>query len=273
MNEQRPRVICVGEATIELVRGGDSRFGIGCAGDTFNVAVYLARAGIATAFATALGDDPYSETIVALAAAEGVASDLVLRARGRLPGPQRRRCRLRRRHPPLRLARRGAGARIVRAAGLAPCRRSPGRRQAGLFLRHHAVALLQQRDRPFSRRHRNDPAARREDRLRLQFPPARLARRPAAHAHRVHGGAQARRHRAAGLRRRGGAVGRPQPGGDGRTAAGVRHRRDRGEERPQQRAGGRRRAEASSCRCRRSWCRSMRPPQATASTPPTSPRA
>jgi 2-dehydro-3-deoxygluconokinase len=50
------------------------------------VAVYLARAGIDAAFATALGDDPYSDAILALAAAEGVASDLVLRTRGRLPG-------------------------------------------------------------------------------------------------------------------------------------------------------------------------------------------
>src|SRR6516164_3085855 len=86
MSEQRPRVVAVGEALIEFVRGGDGRFGIGCAGDTFNVAVYLARAGIDAAFATALGDDPYSDAILALAAAEGVASDLVLRARGRLPG-------------------------------------------------------------------------------------------------------------------------------------------------------------------------------------------
>jgi len=86
MNEQRSSVVCVGEATIELVRGGDGRFGIACAGDTLNVAVYLARAGIATAFATALGDDPYSEAIVSLTAAEGVANDLILRLRGRLPG-------------------------------------------------------------------------------------------------------------------------------------------------------------------------------------------
>src|SRR5215467_10669841 len=86
MSEQRPRVVAVGEALIEFVRGGDGRFGIGCAGDSFNVAVYLARAGIDAAFATALGDDPYSDAILALAAAEGVASDLVLRARGRLPG-------------------------------------------------------------------------------------------------------------------------------------------------------------------------------------------
>src|SRR5215468_5374724 len=73
MSEQRPRVVAVGEALIEFVRGADGRFGIGCA-------------GIDAAFATALGDDPYSDAILALAAAEGVASDLVLRTRGRLPG-------------------------------------------------------------------------------------------------------------------------------------------------------------------------------------------
>jgi 2-dehydro-3-deoxygluconokinase len=86
MSEQRPRVVSVGEAVIELVRGGDGRFGLGCSGDTFNVAVYLARAEIDSAFATALGDDPYSEAILALATAEGVANDLMLRMRGRLPG-------------------------------------------------------------------------------------------------------------------------------------------------------------------------------------------
>src|SRR5436305_12955122 len=85
MSEQKPRVVTVGEAIVELVRGGDGRFGIGCAGDTFNVAVYLARAGVDVAFATALGDDPYSDAILALTAAEGVASDLVPRLRGRLP--------------------------------------------------------------------------------------------------------------------------------------------------------------------------------------------
>src|SRR5262249_2421332 len=33
MSEQRDRVVAVGEAIVELVRGGDGRFGIGCAGD------------------------------------------------------------------------------------------------------------------------------------------------------------------------------------------------------------------------------------------------
>jgi 2-dehydro-3-deoxygluconokinase len=85
MADPKPRVVCVGEALIEFVRGGDGRFGLASAGDTFNVAVYLARAGADAALASALGDDPYSDAIVALAAAEGVSTDLMLRLRGRLP--------------------------------------------------------------------------------------------------------------------------------------------------------------------------------------------
>jgi 2-dehydro-3-deoxygluconokinase len=51
----------------------------------FNTAVYLARAGIDVGFATAVGDDPYSDSILALAAAEGVSANLVQRVPGRLP--------------------------------------------------------------------------------------------------------------------------------------------------------------------------------------------
>jgi 2-dehydro-3-deoxygluconokinase len=86
MSEQKPRVVAIGEVMIELARGGDGRFAVACGGDTFNTAVYLARAGIDVAFASALGDDPFSDGILALAAAEGVASDLILRVPGRLPG-------------------------------------------------------------------------------------------------------------------------------------------------------------------------------------------
>lgn len=86
MSGQNAHVVVVGEVLIEMARGGDGRFVAGCGGDTFNTAVYLARAGISTAFATALGDDPFSDRILALAAAEGVRSDLILRAPGRLPG-------------------------------------------------------------------------------------------------------------------------------------------------------------------------------------------
>src|SRR5580704_374318 len=84
MSEDHPAV-CAGEVLIELARGADGRFAPSCGGDTFNAAIYLARAGLGTGFASAIGDDPYSDSVLALAAAEGVASNLVLRVPGRLP--------------------------------------------------------------------------------------------------------------------------------------------------------------------------------------------
>jgi 2-dehydro-3-deoxygluconokinase len=84
--EQKSGVICVGEVLIELARGSDGRFSPSCGGDTFNAAIYLARAGLNVAFASAVGDDPYSNSVMALATAEGVSSDLILRIPGRQPG-------------------------------------------------------------------------------------------------------------------------------------------------------------------------------------------
>jgi 2-dehydro-3-deoxygluconokinase len=86
MGEPSSRVVSVGEVLIELTRGSDGRFAIGCGGDVFNTSVYLARAGVNVAFASAVGSDAYSEAILALAAAEGISRDLILRAPGRLPG-------------------------------------------------------------------------------------------------------------------------------------------------------------------------------------------
>jgi 2-dehydro-3-deoxygluconokinase len=86
MNEQKSRVVAVGEVMVEMARGGDGRFSQGCGGDTFNTTVYLARAGVDVAYATALGDDPYSDGIVSLAHAEGVKTDIMLRVPGRQPG-------------------------------------------------------------------------------------------------------------------------------------------------------------------------------------------
>jgi 2-dehydro-3-deoxygluconokinase len=85
MSSEKARAVCVGEVRIELARGADGRFALSCGGDTFNTAVYLARAGLDVAFATALGDDPYSDSIVALASAEGVSSKLIFRVPGKLP--------------------------------------------------------------------------------------------------------------------------------------------------------------------------------------------
>ena len=86
MTDQKSRVIAIGEVMVEMTRGTDGRFGMSCGGDTFNTAIYLARAGIDVAYATALGDDSYSNGIVSLAAAEGVKTDLIMRVPGRRPG-------------------------------------------------------------------------------------------------------------------------------------------------------------------------------------------
>ena len=86
MSEPKAGVIAVGEVVIEMARG-DGGFAMSCGGDSFNTAIYLARAGIGVSYATALGDnDPFSRSILAMATAEGIGTDLVLRAPGRLPG-------------------------------------------------------------------------------------------------------------------------------------------------------------------------------------------
>jgi len=84
--DNKSRVICVGEVMVEFSRGNDGRYGQAFGGDTFNTAVYLARAGIPAAYATAMGDDPYSDALLALATAEGVDSELIARVPGRMPG-------------------------------------------------------------------------------------------------------------------------------------------------------------------------------------------
>ncbi|MDR6952082.1 2-dehydro-3-deoxygluconokinase [Ancylobacter sp. 3268] len=80
------KVVSIGEVMVEFSRGADGRYGLGIGGDTFNTAVYLARAGVEVAYATALGDDRYSEQIVAAAGAENIGTDQILRAPGRVPG-------------------------------------------------------------------------------------------------------------------------------------------------------------------------------------------
>jgi len=84
--ESSTRIVSVGEAMIELSRQSDGRYGLAYGGDTFNTAVYLARLGVDVAYATALGDDPYSDGLHALATAEGVSAQLMIRVAGRVPG-------------------------------------------------------------------------------------------------------------------------------------------------------------------------------------------
>ena len=189
------------EPLIELARGADGRFTLACGGDTFNTAIYLARAGIDVAFADCgRRRSMHSDSMMALATAEGVSSHLILRVPGRLPAlglaensPSGERVN------PL-LARWRAGARAFRASRLDACRREPRFGKAHLFHRDHAVALFQHRSRPLPRGSGSCSSARRQSGFRRQFPPARLERRPGAHAHRFRRSAQARRHCIAGVR-------------------------------------------------------------------------
>ena len=77
---------CVGECMIEISNlpdgGALRRFG----GDTLNTAVYLARLGNEVDYVTALGDDPYSDDMVAAWQAEGVGVARVRRSPGAVPG-------------------------------------------------------------------------------------------------------------------------------------------------------------------------------------------
>jgi 2-dehydro-3-deoxygluconokinase len=86
LDRTRGRFICVGECMVELARGTDGRFALSYGGDTFNTAVYLARAGRAVGYATALGDDPYSAGILSIAKKEGISTDLIAILPGRMPG-------------------------------------------------------------------------------------------------------------------------------------------------------------------------------------------
>ena len=79
-------LLCVGECMIELARGADGRFNLAFGGDTFNTAIYAARMGLKTAYATALGDDRFSDSIAGQADGEGVDTSLIARRAGAMPG-------------------------------------------------------------------------------------------------------------------------------------------------------------------------------------------
>ena len=80
------RVACIGECMIELREMADGRLSRGYGGDTLNTAVYLARLGVTVDYVTALGDDPWSDEMVASWATEGVGTGKVARLPGRVPG-------------------------------------------------------------------------------------------------------------------------------------------------------------------------------------------
>lgn len=69
---------------LSILADGGCRLSWG--GDTLNTAVYLARLGVPVDYLTALGDDPFSETMLEGWRAEGVGTQLVARLAGMLPG-------------------------------------------------------------------------------------------------------------------------------------------------------------------------------------------
>jgi 2-dehydro-3-deoxygluconokinase len=84
------RFAALGECMIELRHRDDQTLALGSGGDTLNCAVYLARLvaprGVRVDYVTALGDDPYSDALLAQWRAEQIGTDHVLRLPGRLPG-------------------------------------------------------------------------------------------------------------------------------------------------------------------------------------------
>jgi 2-dehydro-3-deoxygluconokinase len=85
-----PKVASIGECMIELRHRGATDLELAYGGDTLNFAVYLARLtrgrDVAVDYVTALGEDPYSDAMLAMWQAEGIGCDLVARLPGRLPG-------------------------------------------------------------------------------------------------------------------------------------------------------------------------------------------
>ena len=83
------RIVSIGECMIEMADRGDGLMSLAYAGDTLNTAVYLARINgpeLKVDYVTALGDDPYSDAMLAFWRREGIGTDCVARLPGQLPG-------------------------------------------------------------------------------------------------------------------------------------------------------------------------------------------
>lgn len=80
------RIACIGECMVELQEQPDGSLRRGWGGDTLNTAVYLARLGATVDYVTALGDDIWSDEMLAHWRAEGIGTDLVHQLEGCLPG-------------------------------------------------------------------------------------------------------------------------------------------------------------------------------------------
>jgi 2-dehydro-3-deoxygluconokinase len=88
------KIASIGECMIEICARPDNGMALAYGGDTLNTAVYLARlgragdgnSGVKVDYLTALGNDPYSDEMLAFWQAEGIGTDRIPRLPGRLPG-------------------------------------------------------------------------------------------------------------------------------------------------------------------------------------------
>lgn len=80
------KIACIGEGMMELTHREDGGMGLSYGGDTLNTAVYMSRLGLDVEYVTALGDDPYSGEMMTAWQSEGVGTEFVIQAKGRMPG-------------------------------------------------------------------------------------------------------------------------------------------------------------------------------------------
>ena len=79
---------CIGEVMIELIAGAGSSAQFNVAGDTYNTAVYLKRSApeLQVDYVTVLGNDRFSDRILAHMASNGIGTSAVARHETRMPG-------------------------------------------------------------------------------------------------------------------------------------------------------------------------------------------
>lgn len=80
------KIACIGECMIELTQAAGGTLARGYGGDTLNTATYGARLGASVDYITALGDDSWSDEMIAGWRSEGIGTSHVVRIPGKLPG-------------------------------------------------------------------------------------------------------------------------------------------------------------------------------------------
>ena len=170
------RVACIGECMIELSEHADGSLTRSYGGDTLNTALYMARLGTPVDYVTALGDDGWSDEMLAAWKAEGIGTAKVLRLPGRLPGLYVIQTRYQWRTPFPVLARQCGRARPVRLAETPELVEALARDYSLLYLSGITLSLYGEQGRAVLFEALDKArAARGPHRLRHQFPDARLA--------------------------------------------------------------------------------------------------